>query len=381
MSLKLESKFPGGNARRLLVKTDGEVPVVSFAADPCQGPECLWFNFRLVETAPETVKTEKVQLVLKYFDNLYGSGDPIRVRPVCKHQNQDWVRMKPGKIAVGEDGQHSVSWIIDYPKPSVEVAVCFPYGSQEIKQMIDKTRGYWKSDTIGLTQSGRPIQRLSNNAGTPGGDMPGIYLIARQNPGETPGSWVLDGLLRELARTRNQRCLFWVIPLADIDGIIRGEYGKKNYPFNLNRSWGDSFYRHETLVIQNDLKRWQKRCKPVLGINFQSPGICHTEGIHCYLPDGERFPDLHKLSTAWANNLANRLPAKFTATAKDFKKSATQRPGGLENDFISYACESLKISAVTLLSPYSMAGDNLLSRKCYRESGKTIAMGILDRFK
>ncbi len=381
MSLKFESKFSGGNARRLSIATDGAMPVVSFAADPCQGPECLWFNFRLVETSPDSAKAGKVQLVLEYFDNLFGSGDPIRVRPVCKHQNRDWVRMKPGKIEVSKDGRHSVSWIIDYPNPSVEVAVSFPYGSLEIKQMVGKTKGYWKSDTIGLTQSGRPLQRLSNNYGTPDGKMPGIYLVARQNPGEAPGSWVLDGLLRELARTRNQRCLVWTIPLADIDGIARGEYGKKSYPFNINRSWGDSFNRHETLVMQNDLKRWQERCQPVLGINFQSPGICHSEGIHCYLPDAERFPESHKLSTAWANSLANRIPPKFAAPATDFKKPAPPRLGGLENDFVSYCSETLSISALTLLSPYSLAGDNLMSRKCYREIGKAIALAILDRFK
>ncbi len=379
MSLKLESRFPGGNARKLSVDTEGDIPVVRFTADPCQGPECLWFNFRLVDTSPESTQVKKVQLVLKFFDNLYGSGDPIRVRPVCKHQNRDWVRLKPGKIEVPQDGQHSVSWIIDHPDPMVEVAVSFPYGSAEIRQLTGKTKGYWQTDSIGLSQAGRPIHRLSNHYGTPGGDRPGIYLIARQNPGETPGSWVLDGLLRELARTRNQRCIVWVVPLADIDGIHRGEYGKKSGPFNLNRSWGCSFYRHETLVIQNDLNRWKERCLPVLGVNFQSPGICDIEGIHCYLPDSARFPDFHKTSTGWANNIANRLPAKFAAS--DFRKPAPKRPGGPESEFISYCGESLKICALTLLSPYSLAGDNLMSRKCYREAGKAIAMGILDRFK
>ncbi len=271
MSLKLESKFPGGNARRLSLVTRDDMPVVSFAADPCQGARVSLVLFSSGRDGAGNRQGGESSAGSGVFRQSFRQRRSHSGAAGLQAPEQGLDANETGKINVSKDGRHSVSWVIDYPNPSVEVAVSFPYGALEIKQMVGKTKGYWNSDTIGLTQSGRPIQRLSNHYGTPGGKMPGIYLVARQNPGEVPGSWVLDGLLRELARTRNQRCLVWVIPLADIDGIARGEYGKKNYPFNLNRSWGDSFYRHETLVMQNDLKRWQGRCQPALGINFNPP--------------------------------------------------------------------------------------------------------------
>jgi two-component system NtrC family sensor kinase len=70
---------------------------------------------------------------------------------------------------------------------------------------VNKSKGHWHCDTIGLSQDGRDIVRLANTYGKVGENKSGLYFLARQHCGETPGSWVLDGALEQFSRARHPR--------------------------------------------------------------------------------------------------------------------------------------------------------------------------------
>ena len=116
--------------------------------------------------------------------------------------------------------------------------------------MIQETGSFWRVDTIGVSQGGRPLLRLSNDYGRPKGERPGVFLMARQHSGEVSGAWVLDGVLRRFAELGEAAPLVWAIPLANIDSVEQGDYGKDNFPYDMNRAWGKLPMRHETLVLQ-----------------------------------------------------------------------------------------------------------------------------------
>lgn len=285
MSIKVSARITYGNASAVNVLYDTEIPEVAFTASPNDNAEALWFCFDLIETEPDKVATTKIKITLKHLRNLDGCNNALELKPVYQPKGQQWFRMKSGHQHAAEDGQTSASWTIPYPTPSTTIAFCYPYGRPELTKMIQKSKGYWHQDHIGLSQRGRNITRVSNSYGKVGGHQLGIYIITRQNAGETPGSWVLDGMLNQFSRNKKNNFLIWAIPLADIDGIIKGNYGRNNTPDNITHAWGSLPTRHETTVFKNDIQEWKQRCKPYLIINLQSAGGDDIDGTYSLLPD------------------------------------------------------------------------------------------------
>ena len=64
MSLKVNTRIPGGNATDIEILEDSICPEVRFASDPYEAPEALWFCFRLVETASDPVRQTQGCVIL-----------------------------------------------------------------------------------------------------------------------------------------------------------------------------------------------------------------------------------------------------------------------------------------------------------------------------
>ena len=376
MSLKLNSRFPGGNAADVEIVETSPIPEVRFASDPCGGPEALWFCFRLEETAPDPGRHTKVRLVWNHFDNVLGAGDSPCCVPVCQVPGQPWTRLTQGQETRTPDGRRQLTWLVPHPAPTLEIAFCFPYGPADVDATLERGKDYWQAAAIGLSQGGRRIVRLSNAPGTPGGTQPGIYLIARQHSGETPGSWVLDGFLRHLAQIRKAGYVVWAVPLAHIDGVMGGHYGKDGFPYDLNRAWGTPPMRHETLVIRNDVQRWKARCKPLLAIDLHAPGACERDGVYAFVSKDTGNPLLAE-ETKWCNVLQNELQAEFAAP--EFKRVANYRSRWETPGFGDFMRNELGVPALSLETPYSQAGGSVLTQKSYREIGRRLALAIMRR--
>ena len=356
------------------MSTGGDMPEVAFAPLPHGGPETMWFCFRITETEPDTAGPQKVRITLEHFDNLLGADSPAALCPVYHPQGQAWYRMASGTETVLPDGRRNVSWTIPYPAAATEVALCYPYGMPELKNLRAKSKGYWKQDEIGMSQGGQPLVRLANDYGSVGGKRHGLYLVARQHSGETPGSWALHGVMEYLSRGRRDPFLTWAVPLANMDGIVQGDYGKDNYPYDLNRAWGTPAMRHETLVIQQDMARWKEHCQPTLAIDFHAPGACETEGVYAFLPSPDEFPDAHRAAQKWANVMKHELGAEYAT--EDFARVATYASRWNTPTFTAYAAGNLDIPAMSVEIPYGKVGSTVLAQKHYREIGSRIARAL-----
>lgn len=375
MALKVTARIPYGNAGGLKVRTGDDMPEVCFSPSPAGGPETLWFCFSIRETTPEKSAGGKVRITLEHFINLLGNSAPTDMVPVYCKAGQGWHRLSGGLSTVQPDGQMSVSWTVPYPEPRVDVALCYPYGKPEIEALLAKSKGYWKKDVIGLSQGGRPLLRLANDYGQPGSKRRGLYLVARQHSGETPGSWVLDGVMQYFSRSRKVPFTTWVVPLANADGVARGEYGKDNFPYDLNRAWGSPPMRHETLVYQRDIARWRERCEPAFGLDFHAPGGCESSGVYCFLPPADAFPEMHRAAAKLANVIKEELGSEYAA--KDFKREVTYRSRWETPPFWRYFVESLGVPALSMETPYSKIGTQVLSQKQYREIGERVARALM----
>ena len=77
-------------------------------------------------------------------------------------------------------------------------------------------------------------------------DKPTVFISSRVHPGETPASFVLDGIWKFLTdeksvqgRILRDRFVFKVVPMLNPDGVYRGYYRLDTLAQNLNRYYID----------------------------------------------------------------------------------------------------------------------------------------------
>jgi hypothetical protein len=372
MSFEIKTDFPGGNACAIETTRHGDQTTIAFTPDPHGGPEKLWFNFKIIRTTSDAPLT--IKLLLKYSDTILGGDQPENLRPVIRYAESDWERLGPPEIVEKPDGQFDIYWQIAAPQTCVQVALCFPYGSDELENLLRDTDGYWKHDVIGVGQRGTPLVRFANDYGHLESEKPGLYLLARQHSGETPGSWVLDGFLRRVAELGQAAPLIWAVPLADPDGVHFGDYGKDQFPYDLNRAWDQSAMRHEVLAMQRDIHRWSRRCRPTLAMDFHAPGACESDGLYCFLLEtetkSERYPQLHECITGIEKALTPQFASPHFERVPRYKSR-----WGTPN-FSRFMSDAHDLSCISFEVPYALCGEKVLSRTDYREAGAHIATAV-----
>lgn len=373
MPITVSTDLPFGNACDLAVSQEGDVASVEFAADPHGGPETLWFCLRVLQEgvgdAPRTLR-----LILKHAGNMLGGGDPPKMRPVAKLGAGDWERLGAPAVEWLADGRRQAVWEVPWTGGPLDLAFCYPYGPRELEQLLKDCRGYWKADTIGVSQGARPLVRLSNDYGSEGERRPGIYVTARQHSAETPGSWVLDGMLRAFCEMGSAAPLVWAVPLTNIDGVEQGDYGKDNFPYDLNRAWGQPPMRHETLVFQRDVMRWRRRCLPVVALDLHAPGGCEDVGVYAFVLKPAKFPEQHERSRPLVTAVEEALHPEYAAG--QFQRTANYASRWETPNFTAYCAGELGLCAFSLETAYALSGERVLTREDYREIGRRIAVAL-----
>lgn len=379
MAIRVLNRFPGANVRVLTLRAEGADPEIVFAPDPHGGPDSLWFHFRVDDPSPPPSPPASVTLTLQFFDSLPDATDPGKLRPVTREPGKNWFRLKPPSVTRLPDGQQSLSWTLPYPTTGVEVALCYPYFRDEFALLLDHGKGYWTEDGIGLTQAGRVLTRLRNDVAEGSAACPhphGLYVVARQQAGETPGSWVLDGLLSAFARAKPVNWCVWAVPFADLDGVVAGDHGGGAVRVGLDGAWSLPPLRHEAQVLQQDLRRWAGRCRPDLVLDLRAAGACDSDGVFAQLDDADAA-ESNRATQAWANVLQQALMPEFGATP--FARKAADAARRTTPQLGAFVREQLGCSALALHTPYALCGETLLMPKQYREVGQRIARAILTR--
>jgi len=373
MALRVDTDFPCGNACAIEMASNGDRDVVRFAADPHGGTEALWFFFRV-----RGCKGRPVELVLTNCDSCLGSGANWgSVRPVLRQSGGDWQRVARADLRTLDDGRHEPAWTVSPSGSSFEFAFCYPYGPDDLRLTLEACGAYWRQDTIGVTSKGRALTRVSNSRGEDKGDTPGVYVVARQHSGETPGSWVLDGLLRRAAENVDPRALvIWAIPFANFDGVLDGDYGKDPFPHDLNRAWTRPPMRHEVHVLQRDMARWAARCRPALAADLHAPGATEAGGAYFHLPRACQAPAHVRAVRAATEAVLGHLPAEL---AKDEppRQAAYASRWDATGIMGAYVWATYAIPSLTMETPYAATREIVFTCEEYRRLGASLLDGVL----
>ncbi len=375
---RIEADIPFGNvAAPGVSRADGRT-TIEFAAHPRGGPEALWFCFR-IRRCGSAGDGEPLCLRLLHVETMLGLACEAigRMRPVVRYEGGSWQRLETGKCRETPDGAAVGEWSLEAPDSSVDVAFCYPYGPEDVEALVADSDTL-RADPIGVSQCGRPLLRVSNACGKTSDERPGVYCIARQHASETPGAWVLDGLLRRINDLGDAAPLVWAVPLADVDGVVLGAYGKDRFPYDLNRAWGHPPMRHETLCYQRDLQRWHNRCRAELALDLHAPGGGETTGVYAFLPVCEGGDGPEPADRELAEALAEGIGTPYAA--EDFARVAGYRSRWETPNFARYARGVLGIRALSVETSYQAADDVVLTIDHYREIGGRIADFLARRF-
>ncbi len=373
MKIDVTADIPFGNVTDVHTGEYEGIPEIAFAAHPHGGTESLWFCFQVsIDGTPP----EKLLLTLRHPDTMLGIGRGTHCRPVVRREGGDWERLEGGSACDLPDGRWTVRWEVHQPSNRFQVAFCYPYGPDEFDALLCETNGAFRADTIGVSQHGRPIQRLSNSSGDP--DNPGLYITARQHSGEVPGSWVLDSMIREFADAGDRAPLVWAVPFTNIDGVIEGDYGKDPFPQDLNRAWSEPAMRHEVLVMQRDIHRWQTRCIPTLGLDLHGPGANESTGVYAFLANPALYTASHQKAMRWVSTFQRALGEYAW---EEFGRVAHYSSRWSNNDSFAAYFRKRGIAVNSVETPYGMINDIVLTRERYREIGSRMAGAIMDELE
>lgn len=305
-SLKAGKASASGNGAVLDVREEDGAWVVEFMSEARTAPERLWFHVQCTgaEAKPVRFLWRNAALCLGLAD-LESLGN---VRPVVKTDSDDWKRVQDTSLVQSPTGHVALHFATSGPCDECEAAFCFPYGHSELRRTVAETGGAWQVETLDVSAGGRPLVRLL----APAADESdaGVYIVARQHSGETPGSWVLDGVLRAVAAEDTdgplRRSDWWVVPFVNVDGVVEGDYGKDPMPADFNRAWAPMPLRPEVYAVQRDMMHFAGRCGRRIVLDLHAPGGGEN-GIYQFLPREGRPAAQREAAQSFAPLLADEF--------------------------------------------------------------------------
>ncbi len=242
-------------------------------ANPDLVPNGRWFYFLM-----ENVRNKHIYL---NFENT----DPKRA--VYSYDGKNFHRFEHYQASMRKVSAHFLD-------DSVYIAYYVPYGWDFLQERLVQ----WTAsrdvvmDTLGYSMLGLPIQMLTiTDRSVPDRDKNRIWIHARVHPGETPGSWQLDGLLDKLisdspqGRAYRKHSVFYVVPFTNPDGVAGGFSRSNARGINQEVNWDhpDSLTAVEVKALRNrmDSLTREKPFDLVLNVHAQSSDkisyYIHTE--------------------------------------------------------------------------------------------------------
>lgn len=330
--LHLSNDFPGGNGATTLRVATGQRPtVVELSAESRGSSIPLWFHVQMAGLASEPFELRLANALQLNGDHRAWPGNTI----VMRDGKQLWRRSGLPIVDQDEAGIERVTYPMRFESNQCEVAWCFPYQHEQLRQVITQCP-QWRAARIGRSAEGRLLERYryidpDNPTASDATGRPTVYIIARQHAGETPASWVLDGIMRSAAVTEIGQSVarqldLWVVPFVDPDGAIAGRYGRRGRPTDFSHAWTSPAQATEIAAVMLDIKRCIERRTPVLFIELEA--TTHAERDSYFIVpsvDHPSYSDSRLVVDAYREALPEELMTdRFVVASRDNGRS---RPG------------------------------------------------------
>lgn len=326
-----------------------------------------WFYFR-VDGASDRPLTMRLQNAHK-ASYVNGWKD---YRAVASYDQETWFR-----VETSYDG----SELTIYHKPEQDVvyyAYFAPYPTSRYREYVNniKTSPLLSHEVVGRTLDGQDIDCFRTGEGSRQ-----FWIIARQHPGETMGSWWMEGFLDRLADGNNEtanvlrkKATLHIVPCMNLDGARRGHLRTNAAGKDLNRAW-----RNTTMEESPEVFLARERMRET-GVDFFLD-VHGDEAIpNNFLDSAQGIPSWNETHEKRFNRYSSRL----LEISKDFQTKdgyPASAPGKANLDIAnSYVAETWGCLSMTLEMPFKDANVNPDSTygwspdRCRRFAGEHLAV-------
>jgi|UniRef100_A0A6C0IQ12 hypothetical protein len=245
--IKILCDFPSGNIIHKKTKTikDKNIFTLEIKKDPY--PKSVkkkyqnWYFFKV-----ENAKGEKCKFIIENLVNIDNDWNKHNV--VFTYNHKDFKR-HPTEVK-----NNTLSWEFTPKKNNVCFSYYVPYCLSRNYKLTDKLskRKAVKKSILGLSLLKNKIEVLKFGKGEKN-----IFIIARQHPGETIGSWMLEGFIstffspksHKIRKILMNKFTFHIFPMANPDGVQLGHWYTQSHGDNCNRQW------HKTKCLEVKMMR------------------------------------------------------------------------------------------------------------------------------
>lgn len=241
--VKISKRFPGGNIK-VLSQTDHTVYLDVELRDT-QGDWFYW-AFKVSGAEGQTLKFVFTNDYVGYF------GAAI------SYDLKEW------KWQYDHQGHNGNTFTYTFGKDEKEVhfAHNFVYTAERFYEFA-RTNGI-KTEVLALTKKGREIPFVKFGEG-----KKHIMLTSRHHACESTGSYVLEGVLKELYNNPIPDTTVFCVPMVDLDGVVDGDQGKNRAPYDHNRDY--DIEKEPIYSSTKEICKYANENNVVMAADFHSP--------------------------------------------------------------------------------------------------------------
>jgi hypothetical protein len=299
----------------------------------------------------------KLTFELKNMDNVWNSvrGSVAReLKTICLSENgRDW-KVIPTESLPGD----RIRFTIEMPGPRLYVARIEPYRISDLDNFLNSIRSnpLVEISPIGRTVQGRELEIVRVGRA----DAPyRVFLRARAHPWEPGGNWIVQGLITRLlrgdadARRFLERTCYYVLPMANKDGVALGRTRFNLRGKDLNRDWNKP--ADERLAPENyALEQWLERMiasgrKPHFAMELHNDG---GGRLHISRPPVSNLPQYLERMARFEKLLRQHTWFTEGPTSAAFHNSGTLGDGWLERYGIDAVVHEFNANWIAGLKEY-----------------------------
>jgi Zinc carboxypeptidase/Cytosolic carboxypeptidase N-terminal domain len=287
MAIIIDSAFPGGGVDGVRFQ---DSRTVEFAAPLDSGQRSLWFCFRV-----RGAKGQALRFCQRGLERVLGVHESRGYAPVCpvyRSGASDWARVDPRDVSFSADPL-AFSFAHRFADDEAYFAFCYPYTRENLAGYLSAhASSRMRLDSPGRSDEGRDVPCLTVGDPADPNVRDLVVVLARQHAGEVTGSFALEGMLdvlladAPLANRLLGDTLFVFFPLADIDSVEAGRYGKDQYPIDYNRDWSFAPFHAGTRLMQAVIGELTQRYRLTCVIDLHAP----QPGAPSYLVPNRQSP-------------------------------------------------------------------------------------------
>ncbi|XP_044884003.1 cytosolic carboxypeptidase 6 isoform X4 [Mauremys mutica] len=367
--------------------------------DTCNPRFRVWFNFT-VENVKESQRVIFNIVNFSKTKSLYRDGMTPMVKSTSRPK---WQRLPPKNVYYYRCPDHRKNYVMsfafcfDREDDIFQFAYCYPYTYTRLRHYLDnlqrRNMDYFYRELLGLSVQQRQLDLLTITNPVnlrSGAEQKVVFITARVHPGETPSSFVCQGIIdflvsqHPIAKVLRDHLVFKIAPMLNPDGVYLGNYRCSLMGFDLNRHWVDpSPWAHPTLhgVKQLIVQMYNN---PKISLEFYIDIHAHSTMMNGFMygnifEEEERFQRQAIFPKLLCQN-AEDFSFSSTSFNRDAVKAGTGRRflGGLL-DHSSY-CYTLEVSFYS----YILGGTTSTvpyTEEAYMKLGRNVARTFLDYYR